>query len=276
MKHSVIAIALASVLALPYTALVQAADAAAPAVQAEPAKGYLGVTIDRVPDSLRAQLADAVPPEQGVLVQQVMDDSPAQKAGVQPFDILLQYNDQKLFSPEQLTRLVGSDTSGQPAKLTIVRGGKISTVTVTLGKTEARETAQWLPGPQLVPPPFHGIHQHPGTQPGAQPEQSSEANWESFDVLSLEKLKGDQYKAVIGYLASDGSHKRMEFKGTRDEIRQKIQARKDLPDLERSQLLSSLAARDTVSPARDWWWRPMPFERDFPAPPPWGGWHPYF
>ena len=274
MKHSVIAIALASALALPYSALVQAADAAVPAVQAEPAKAYLGVTINRVPDSLRAQLGGAVPPEQGVLVQQVMDDSPAQKAGLEPFDILLQYNDQKLFSPEQLTRLVASDTGGQPVKLTIVHGGKVSTVTATLGETEARETAQWFPGPQLVPPPFHGSHQHPGTQPGARQQQSGEANWESFDALSLEKLKGDQYKAVIGYLGSDGSHERMEFKGTRKEIRQKILARKDLPDLERSQLLDALASRDTVFPARDW--ARVPMDWDFPAPPPWWGWHPDF
>jgi hypothetical protein len=272
MKHSLIAIALASALALPYPALVQAADAPVAAAQTETGRGYLGVTINRLPESLRAQLPNTVPPQQGVLVEQVLDGSPAQKAGLQPFDILLQYDDQKLFSPEQLTRLVGSDSSGQAVQLTIVRGGKISTLTATLGEHEPREV-QRFPQSWLQPMPFQGFHPHRGMHPITPAQQSSEASWESFDALSLEKLKDGQYKAEIGYLTSDGSHKRLEFRGTRDEIRQKILAQNDLPDLERGQLLAALTARGSSFPTG---WPDMPFEQDFPAPPPWWGWHPDF
>ena len=123
MKYSRLAITLAAALALPQAVPVLAADiTAAPAAstqtQAPVTRGYLGVTIDRLPEPVRAQLPEAIPREQGLLVEQVMQDSPAARAGLQPFDILLQYNDQKLFSPEQLTRLVGSDSGGQPVKLT--------------------------------------------------------------------------------------------------------------------------------------------------------------
>jgi len=274
MKHTTVAIALAAALALPQAVLVQAAEtpAATPQAQTQAVKGYLGVSIDRLPDALRAQLADSIPPQQGVLVTQVMQGSPAEKAGIEPFDVLLRYNDQELFSPEQLTKLVGSDTSGKPVKLTIVRAGDVSTLDVTLGENQAQESAPWFAQPELRPLPRY--HRPPFPGPQQQGPQSSEKNWQSFDALSLDKLKGDQYKAVIGYLAKDGSHERLEFKGTRDEIRQKILAQKDLPDRERGQLLDALTSRDDFFPPHAWAF--APFEQDFPQPPPWWGWHPDF
>lgn len=279
MKHSTVAITLAAALFLPQSARVQAADTPAdppPAAtsQSQTARGYLGVTIARLPDAVRAQLGAAIPPEQGILVEQVMQGSPAARAGLQPFDILLQYNDQKLFSPEQLTRLVGSDTSGQPVKLVIVRGGNSATVEVALGEGGPPASARRHSNPELQPQPFSGHPRHAFTGPGQQSLQGSEENWESFDSLSLEKLKNDQYKAVIGYLAEDGTHKHLEFEGTRELIRQQILAQKDLPDTERGQLLDALTARDDGFPFR---YQPvMPFEQRFPAPPPWWGWHPDF
>jgi hypothetical protein len=274
MKHSITAIALAAALALPQSALVQAADTPTATSQAQAARGYLGISIGRLPDPVRAQLPTAVPRDQGVLVEQVMQGSPAAKAGLQPFDILLNYNDQKLFSPEQLTKLVGSDTSGQPAKLTVVRGGNISTLEVTLGESRLPESAQQRLRPELQPLPFHPHHRRPFDEPGQQALPAPEGNWESFDLLSLEKLNGDQYQAKIGYLATDGTHKHLEFQGSREEIRQQILAQKDLPDIERDQLLDALTARDDSFPSG--YWPPMPFEQDFPAPPPWWGWRPDF
>jgi membrane-associated protease RseP (regulator of RpoE activity) len=278
MKHSVLAIALAAALALPPSAPVLAADTPAATSQAQaqpsvqPVRAYLGVTIDRLPDPVRAQLPGTIPREQGILVEQVMNGSPAAKAGLQPFDILLQYNDQKLFSPEQFTRLVGSDSSGHPVKLTIVRGGSISTLDVTLGETPPMESMNRLPGYQ--PPPLPRIHPRHFGAPGQPALQGSEETWESFDSLSLDKLSGDKYKAVIGYLTQDGTHKRLEFQGSRDEIRQQILAQKDLPATERDQLLDALTARDVVFPFANWGF--VPFDQELLAAPTWWGWTPDF
>jgi hypothetical protein len=279
MKHSLIATAFAAALALPLSTSLLAAESSVAATQApsqvqaqaQVMRGYLGVTINRLPDPVRAQLPDTIPREQGLLVEQVMKDSPAEKAGLQPFDILLQYNDQKLFSPEQLTRLVGSDTGSQPVQLTIVRGGKVSTLDVTIGETRLPESAQ-RPGPELHP--LHRYHQRQYGGPAPQALQGNEKVWESFDSLSLDKLNGDKYKAEIGYLAKDGTHKRLEFKGTRDEIRQQIQAQKDLPATERDQLLDALSSRDDAFPFHNWPF--MPFDQEFLAPPPPWGWYPDF
>jgi PDZ domain len=276
MKHSLVAIALVAALALPQAVPVLAADTpATPAAEAQSpvqlTRGYLGVTIGRLPDPVRAQLPDTIPREQGLLVDQVMNGSPAEKAGLQPFDILLQYNDQKLFSPEQLTRLVGSDTGRQPVKLTMVRGGKVSTLDVTIGETSLPESAK-RSGPELHP--LHRYHQRQYGGPGPQALQGNEKVWESFDSLSLDKLNGDKYKAVIGYLTKDGTHKRLEFQGTRDEIRQQIQAQKDLPATERGQLLDALTSRDDVFPFGNPGF--APFDQEFLAPPPWWVWSPDF
>jgi hypothetical protein len=289
MKHSRIAIALAVALVVPLPALLQAADTPAdvsraptqtrvqsPAQNQYPARnqatqGYLGVSLHRLPESLRAQLPDTVPREQGILVEQVMKGSPAEEAGLQPYDILLQYNDQKLFSPEQLTRLVASGNSGQAVELTIVRGGRISDIAVTLGERRAPESVPWLSRLERWALPYHGSrHQRHHHFPPAQPApQANEQVWESFDSLSLAKVNGDQYKAVIGYLATDGTHKSLEFQGTREEIRQQILAQKDLPGTERNQLLDALTSREHYAPFPDWPFQP--FEEDFPFAPWWGG-----
>jgi membrane-associated protease RseP (regulator of RpoE activity) len=277
MKHSLIATAFAAALALPLSTSLLAAESSVAATQApsqaqaQVMRGYLGVTINRLPDPVRAQLPDTIPREQGLLVDQVMNGSPAEKAGLQPFDILLQYNDQKLYSPEQLTRLVGSDTGRQPVKLTIVRGGKVSTLDVTIGEARMTESAQ-RSEPELHP--LHRYHQRQYGGPGPQALQGNEKVWESFDSLSLDKLKGDKYKAVIGYLAKDGTHKRLEFQGTRDEIRQQIQAQKDLPATERDQLLDALTSRDDVFPFGNLGL--APFDQEFLAVPPSWVWSPYF
>jgi len=283
MKHSLIATAFAAALALPLSTSLLAAESSVAATQlpspspsqaqtqAQAMRGYLGVTINRLPDPVRAQLPDTIPREQGLLVDQVMNGSPAEKAGLQPFDILLQYNDQKLFSPEQLTRLVGSDTGRQPVKLTIFRGGKVSTLDVTIGETRLPESAQ-RSGPEIHP--LHRYHQRQYGGPGPQALQGNEKVWESFDSLSLDKLNGDKYKAVIGYLNKDGTHKRLEFKGTRDEIRQQIQAQKDLPATERDQLLDALTSRDDAFPFGNLGF--APFDQEFLALPPSWVWSPYF
>jgi PDZ domain len=275
MKHSIVAMALTAALALPQSALVQAADTPPATSQSQAVKGYLGIRIGRLPEALRAQLSAAVPQDQGVLVEQVMKGSPAEKAGLQSFDILLKYNDQKLFSPEQLTKLVGADTSGQPATLTVVRGGNISKLQVTLGESQMPESLYPGSRPEMQPLPFHQHHRPPFPGPGQQALENTERNWESFDLLSLEKLKDGQYKAKIGYLAKDGSHKDLEFQGSRDHIRQQILAQKDLPKIERDQLLDALTARDGSFP-QGYWPSSVPFEQDFLAPPPWWGWRPEF
>ena len=57
-------------------------------------------------------------------VEHVEKDSPAEKAGIQKFDILLHLDDQILVNPEQLKFLVRSKKKGDEVELHYLRQGK--------------------------------------------------------------------------------------------------------------------------------------------------------
>jgi membrane-associated protease RseP (regulator of RpoE activity) len=94
----------------------------------------LGVAIAaEIPAAVRAQIdAEVLPAGFGVLVEQVEPGSAAAKAGIEPFDILLQFEDQKLVSSEQLIALVGSAKGNAPVSITLLRGGRRKAVKVRL------------------------------------------------------------------------------------------------------------------------------------------------
>ena len=266
MKPKKLAVSLALALALPVATTVIAADLSgqpAPATaQVQPQSGYLGVVLAPVPEALRTQLGDQVPPGQGVLIRDVADDSPAAKAGLKAYDILLRYDDQKLFSADQLRQLVQSEGPDKTVTLQLVRGGQPNEVRVTLGQPEAAPEPMYAPWMMLP----HGHRSHPMQLS----EDSATTNWESFDSLSLKKLEDGRFKAEIQYLTAGGGVVKHEFTGTREEIREQILRQKDLPPLERQQLLDAVASRDQAFPFGE------RFAEHFFAPPRWFNWQPDF
>jgi hypothetical protein len=95
-----------------------------------PPKLWIGIFLSPVSDELRAQLD--IPADQGVLVQQVVPGSPAEKAGLKPYDILLSASGEKLSDPGQLTELVRaqSDTS-EKITLDVLRRGEHQSIALT-------------------------------------------------------------------------------------------------------------------------------------------------
>jgi membrane-associated protease RseP (regulator of RpoE activity) len=117
----------------------------APGVQAGPAPekaAYLGVAVAAVDDTLRDQLK--LSRGVGLSVQQVVADSPAEKAGVKPHDLLEKVNDQLLFNAPQLTDLVRSLSPGEKVTVTLIRQGSRQTLEATLGETEVSEPSKSL------------------------------------------------------------------------------------------------------------------------------------
>lgn len=81
------------------------------------------------------------PSPEGIRVGQVQSESVAAEAGIQPGDILQQFNGQQLNNPRQLQRLVQSMSAGESAELTVVRNGEEQTVTATFA--EATESPRY-------------------------------------------------------------------------------------------------------------------------------------
>jgi len=124
-----------------------------PREQAEDRRTWLGVATTPVAPSLHRhlELADGF----GVQIREVLEDSPAQKAGLRPTDVLVKFDDQRLTTPEHLSLLVRERAEGEKAPLTLIRKGKTETVSVTLGETDAATlTRRGFPprGPADAPP----------------------------------------------------------------------------------------------------------------------------
>jgi len=100
-------------------------------------RGWLGVYIQEV----TRQLAESFGMDQprGALVAQVMEDSPAGKAGIKVGDIILKFNGQKIVRSADLPPMVGRTQVGQKAKVEVLRGGKPMTLLVTIGQLPDEE-----------------------------------------------------------------------------------------------------------------------------------------
>jgi serine protease Do len=103
-------------------------------------RGYLGATIQAVtPD-----IADSVgiPGKKGALVSDLVPNGPAQKAGVQSGDVVLQINGHAVKDATDLTRQVAASHTGDTLNLSIWRGGKQITVAVKSGVRPSEEELQ--------------------------------------------------------------------------------------------------------------------------------------
>lgn len=69
--------------------------------------------------------------DQGVRIDRVDEDSPAEKAGVQEGDRVVEFDGERVRSTRQLTRLVQETPSGRTVKMTVQRGTDRRTVDIT-------------------------------------------------------------------------------------------------------------------------------------------------
>lgn len=93
---------------------------------------WIGVSLGVVTTEVRAQLP--LDEGVGVLVRDVITDGPAQKAGLQPNDVMTKFNDEKITDPGQFKSLVAGKKEGDVVRLGYYRRGREATVEVTLGR----------------------------------------------------------------------------------------------------------------------------------------------
>ena len=98
----------------------------------EVVRGYLGVVIQQ----LTAELAESFDIEQtrGILVAQVADDSPANKAGLKVGDVIVSYQGKAVKDIGSFRNRVSLTPPGSRESLTIIRDGERREIDVTIGK----------------------------------------------------------------------------------------------------------------------------------------------
>jgi serine protease Do len=95
-------------------------------------RGWLGVTIQPVTQELAKQFG--LEEAQGALVSDVIEGSPAEKAGLRRGDIIVEYDGDKVVDSIGLRNKVASTAPGTKAKMVVVRDGKRITITVEIGE----------------------------------------------------------------------------------------------------------------------------------------------
>ncbi len=207
---------------------------------------FVGVMVEELHPALMKHLPGAGQSGQGLLVESVAADSPAAQAGIKVHDILMTYDDQKLFSVEQFIKLIGSDQIGRELKLGLIREGKPQTVQMKLGERTVKGSES------LITEEFGARRAaHPGwfrSLWGGQPHRAhlhhAGSAWTQFDSLTIKKLDKGRFHASIAYEDKDGKIQKHEFEGTREEIRKRIEADQAILPNERFHLLRGLDMPD--------------------------------
>ncbi len=93
-------------------------------------RGWLGVSIQNVTRELAESFGMKKP--QGALIAQVMADSPALKGGLQPGDIILEFNGKKVENSSSLPPIVGSTGIGEKVPVVVLRQNKRKIIRVKI------------------------------------------------------------------------------------------------------------------------------------------------
>ncbi len=81
--------------------------------------------------------------DQGVAIDRVDDDGPAEKAGVREGDRVVEFDGEKVRSTRQLTRLVQETPSGRTVKMTVLRGSDRRTLDITPEADRVAGNFEW-------------------------------------------------------------------------------------------------------------------------------------
>lgn len=96
-------------------------------------RGYIGVNLQIVPVSEKLAKALAMQQGRALMILATESGSPAEKAGLLPGDMLVKIGDQILEGIEDLQRYLSADQVGNTMTVTIVRGGQIKELGLTVG-----------------------------------------------------------------------------------------------------------------------------------------------
>src|SRR5581483_5824548 len=110
---------------------------------------YLGVNLAEVDDDRARELK--LREAYGVEITRVEDGSPADKAGIKPNDVVLEYNGQRVEGMEQFGRMVRETPPGREVKLLISRNGSTQAIVATLGVRKLRPPVPPVPPTIEIP-----------------------------------------------------------------------------------------------------------------------------
>jgi serine protease Do len=95
-------------------------------------RGYLGVYLQDITEDLKDAMD--LPTLEGVLISEVIDDTPAKRAGIEAGDVITEFGGKKVKDMASFRITVASTEIGKSVKVKIFRNRKMKELTVTLGE----------------------------------------------------------------------------------------------------------------------------------------------
>jgi len=137
------------------------ADVCVQAVSTDEGGAWLGVQIKNLTRQLRKELDTKA--RFGVVVDNVLDDSPAADAGIEPGDVIVKFDGKTVRRVKDLTRAMKKKKSDEEVSVELMRGNERQKIVVTLG--ERPKNQLWFsdePGFRFkkTPSAFLGIEVH--------------------------------------------------------------------------------------------------------------------
>lgn len=113
-------------------------------------RGRIGVQIDQVSKDVAESIGLGKP--RGALVRAVEPGAPADKAGVEPGDIIVRFDGKPVEKSTDLPRVVGGTKPGTKTTLTVFRRGVNKDLTVTVAEIEPEKPARKAEAPRADKP----------------------------------------------------------------------------------------------------------------------------
>lgn len=152
---------------------------------------YIGLSMQTVNATNAA--ANGLSVNQGAYVAQVFADSPAQEAGIEAGDIVVEFDGQEITSADGMILAVRSHEIGDTVDVVVVRNDERKTLTVTLGSDETLQTLQSEQTSQ-----GGGLSNPTGQQPEASPHSEDGYGIQDYLERIYEEMMGQETGGTNG------------------------------------------------------------------------------
>ncbi len=159
-------------------------------------RGWIGVTIQDVDENVAKALG--LKDQAGALVGNVLDNEPAQKAGIRDGDVILEVDGRNIEDSAALLRAIADKAPGSHAVLTVWRDGKTTSITVTLGERKSMSSLNGRPGKKEAPNPELGISVRVPTE-----KERKELKLPANEGLVIVDVESDKPAAEAGLMPGD-------------------------------------------------------------------------
>jgi len=99
-------------------------------------QGWIGVYLQELTPELKESM-DLKESTEGVLVNGVVEDSPAEKAGIEEGDVIISLDNKKIGSIDKLTSLVRKTSPGTEVEIKAIRDGEEKDFQMTIGESSS-------------------------------------------------------------------------------------------------------------------------------------------